>query len=114
MFPGQPSSLPRCRMPAESLPLPLSRVPPSVPIAVAAASIKSSMNLSAFNLPRTMIDREADEAQLSTTPRPHYAMIRSRRAGSKRTPLRREPPPLLDLDCPLPLTPEEGAGEPGA
>ncbi|GAB4819748.1 hypothetical protein N2152v2_006794 [Parachlorella kessleri] len=88
----------------ESLPPQLARVPRSVPIVVAATSIKSSMNLSAFNLPRPLVDREADRVGgLSTTPRPHYAFIRPRCAGSSRAPLQREPPALLDGARPLPL-----------
>lgn len=55
------------------------QLPATVPISVAAASLKSSMNLSAFNLPRPISRRvaDADEGELSTTPRPTWAMIRA-------------------------------------
>ena len=59
------------------------QLPATVPISVAAASLKSSMNLSAFNLPRPINVRMADqqavaeEGELSTTPRPTWSMIRA-------------------------------------
>lgn len=70
-------------------------MPASVPIAVSATSFKSSMNLTAFNLPRPYSERAAEERAVDdisgTTPRPTWAMMRKNLRHPRRGKSRRGP-----------------------